>query len=66
LSDARGINDGGQIVANSCVAICKAYRLDPVDSTPVMSVSRLLIWTAAGTAILLLVGASIFRRRIRR
>jgi probable HAF family extracellular repeat protein len=31
LTDARAINDAGQIVANSCVlSVCNAFRLDPV------------------------------------
>jgi len=64
LIEALGINDGGQIVANSCVGdggnvSCRAYRLDLVPAeVPALSGRAL-----AATAIVLFV-ASLLGRRV--
>jgi probable HAF family extracellular repeat protein len=36
LTDAIGINDSGQIIANACIGYCKAFRLDPVPGPAVI------------------------------
>lgn len=55
LTEATGINDRGQIVANSCnefgPTICFAFRLDPVPTSTIPTLSQ---WALVVMAILLL------------
>ena len=65
LGDARAINDRGQIVANQLCSlalqpyICQAYRLDPIVSSTIPTLSR----PALGSMALLLLVRGLFFRR---
>lgn len=62
LYEAMGINNSGQIVANSCGSMgCQAVLLDPIVSPTIPTLSRS---TLGAMTLLLLATGLFFRRRL--
>lgn len=77
LTEATGINNRGQIVANDCsqgsgmprttVGSCRAFRLDPIEVTPgdpmAVPTGDMRSWLAVSTLLLGLGGMTLRRRQ---
>ncbi|SRR6266567_918156 len=69
LISAAGINDSGQIIANTCLVPglgsgCRPYLLDPIPVSPPIIVPTLSNWALSAMVMLLLASGLLTRRHI--